>query len=204
MVWGWAWLTMVTPLPQLGVNPATAGTQVLKPDASGVLRVGDTLYLVNGLYPLTLRWGDGASNGVQPDPQPAPKKKKKEKEVQPEPEPEPEQEPKPESEPEPEPPSKRARTAAPGWVNLDKLLVFTAAGVEARNKVRQSRRPAWFRLQVAGCMCTRAEPEICPQTLTQFPPRCDPTAQVAAFDLDGTLICTRSGKVFSTGPNDWK
>lgn len=149
-------------LPQLGVNSATAGTQVLKPDASGALRVGDTLYLVNGLYPLTLRWGDGATNGVQPDPQPAPKKKKKE-EVEPEPLQEPKQEPKPEPAPEPEPPSKRARTAAPGWVSLDKLLVFTAAGVEARGKVRQSRGPAWLGLQVAGCMCTRAGPQICPR-----------------------------------------
>ncbi|XP_078002101.1 LOW QUALITY PROTEIN: bifunctional polynucleotide phosphatase/kinase [Phascolarctos cinereus] len=123
------------PSPQLGVNPSTAGDTQLSPGSRAPLTVGETLLLVNGLYPLTLRRTAG---GPEPDPQAQVEAQGAL----------------------PEPPMKRPR-GPHGWQELGPLLVFTAPGARARKKV-------------------------------------------AGFDLDGTLITTRSGKVFPTGPEDWR
>ncbi|XP_044523049.1 bifunctional polynucleotide phosphatase/kinase [Gracilinanus agilis] len=121
-------IVMVT---QLGVNPSTAGSTLLSPGSQAPLAIGETLLLVNGLHPLTLR---GAPDPPHPEPRP--------------------------SSPEAAPPKKRPR-CSDGWQELGPLLMFTAPGARPQEKV-------------------------------------------AAFDLDGTLITTRSGKVFPTGPEDWR
>ena len=33
---------------------------------------------------------------------------------------------------------------------------------------------------------------------------CEPRPKIAAFDMDGTLICTKSGRVFALNNDDWK
>lgn len=42
------------------------------------------------------------------------------------------------------------------------------------------------------------------QLLVYTPPNCKPSNKIGAYDMDGTLISTQSGKVFPTNMDDWK
>ncbi|XP_060679447.1 bifunctional polynucleotide phosphatase/kinase, partial [Hemiscyllium ocellatum] len=147
----------------LGVNPAWLGQRALGLGEEVTLREGDTLYLVNGLYPHGVRFrppvpnsaegSDAAESGKRrPDPQSeAPARKKARI---------------------PDPDSPAAETGEgresrdtpwpqDSWTVDSKLLLFTSQGVQASSKF-------------------------------------------AGFDIDGTIITTKSGKVFPTGPDDWR
>uniref|UniRef100_A0A8C3BIC7 Polynucleotide kinase 3'-phosphatase n=1 Tax=Cairina moschata TaxID=8855 RepID=A0A8C3BIC7_CAIMO len=123
---------------QRGVNPTSVGGVPLGRGGRATLRGGQRLCLVNGLYPLELRFHD------PPAPPRAPKRPRS-------------------PSPGPPPASTTPPPAAPppSWEHHGPLLVYTPPGVQ-------------------------------------------PRSQIAAFDLDGTLITTKSGRVFPTGPDDWR
>lgn len=125
---------------QRGVNPTSVGGVPLGRGGRATLRGGQRLCLVNGRYPLELRFHD------PPAPPRAPKRPRS---------------PSPGPPPASATPPPAAGTPPPPWEHHGPLLVFTPPGVQ-------------------------------------------PRAQIAAFDLDGTLITTKSGRVFPTGPDDWR
>nr|XP_032624452.1 bifunctional polynucleotide phosphatase/kinase [Chelonoidis abingdonii] len=174
---------------QRGVNPTSVEELQLQPGDSSTLQEGQTLWLVNGRYPYTLRFlpapqsprrslldffspkrhlpGEG-DEGRPPKRPKAPSPPEEEdsavatklRQLQ-----------------ETAASAERAKGGAPclphggalglppnprdSWEEHGKLLVFTKEGVV-------------------------------------------PSAKVAGFDLDGTIITTKSGKVFPTSPDDWR
>ncbi|XP_078064229.1 bifunctional polynucleotide phosphatase/kinase, partial [Mustelus asterias] len=165
------------------MNPTSVGDRPLRQGSEVTLGEGETLYLVNRLYPHVVRFRPAGSSGQGP----GAKGRGPAGDLGPAASEGPE---KPCDPPvdQPEPARKRVRTGQPrdggsaeggsprdsptseygdqdwpkdSWIENNKLLVFTKKGVQARSKF-------------------------------------------AAFDIDGTIITTKSGKVFPTGPDDWR
>ncbi|XP_062994865.1 bifunctional polynucleotide phosphatase/kinase isoform X2 [Elgaria multicarinata webbii] len=175
---------------QRGVNPTSVEEIHLRCGDSTTLQEGETLRLVNGLYPYRIRFEQDSSspkkNLLQFFSPKRPLKKeeddgssrpKRPKVSSPSKEEEDDDDPsvveklrqlqemaaraEMSRQPSQQPPSKLAAQPSDSWEEHGKLMVFTKKGVA-------------------------------------------PSAKVAGFDLDGTLITTQSGKVFPTSPDDWR
>ncbi|XP_054664479.1 bifunctional polynucleotide phosphatase/kinase isoform X1 [Grus americana] len=122
---------------QRGVNPTSVGGAALGRGGHATLHPGQTLCLVNGLYPHQLHFEGSPrppKRPLSPSTSPPPLRGG---------------------------PPKSLTAPHDAWHHHGALLVFTPPGVV-------------------------------------------PSAQIAGFDLDGTLITTKSGKVFPTGSDDWR
>ncbi|KAJ6654844.1 hypothetical protein lerEdw1_006533 [Lerista edwardsae] len=179
---------------QRGVNPTSVEEIHLHCGDSTTLQEGETLCLVNGLYPYRIRFEQGSHS---------PKKtlleffsprhalKEGDGKAQ---------------------PSKRPKASSPPKdVEGDNDDVDDDSSVV--KKLKQLQETAARAQQ----KCHSSQ-----QTLSTLAPHpCDswedhgkllvftkqgvvPSAKIAGFDLDGTIITTQSGKVFPTSPDDWK
>ncbi|XP_054848268.1 bifunctional polynucleotide phosphatase/kinase [Eublepharis macularius] len=173
---------------QRGVNPTSVEEIHLRCGDSTTLQEGDTLCLVNGLYRYCIRFEQDSRS---------PKKTVREY-FSP-------QRPIKEDDSAAQPP-KRPRASSPSEDEDDDDLSVV-------EKLRQ--------LQETAAQMEQAR-QLSPQNLPNLSshPRDSwedlgklfvftkkgvmPSAKIAGFDLDGTIITTQSGKVFPTGPDDWK
>jgi len=164
---------------QMGGNPSKVGGRVLKMGSSATLRHREVLELLSGQYKYSVIFN--------PPPPPIAKTEKGEENG-----------------------LKRAEDK-----HLKRKLSHDSSTAESRSPKRtltgrsdSSDHPFWFTpetpksIQSKGSFnwMTAYEGRL----LTMRTEKVDDSEKIAAFDLDGTIIGTKSGKVFAVDKNDWK
>ncbi|XP_077773545.1 bifunctional polynucleotide phosphatase/kinase isoform X2 [Podarcis muralis] len=179
---------------QRGVNPTSVEEIHLRCGDSTTLQEGETLCLVNGLYPYRIRFEEDSRSPKKTlleffSPR-RPLKKEEDGKAQ---------------------PAKRPKTSSPSEDEEDSDDVDPSVA----EKLKQ--------LQETAAQAQRAQSQTPRQLqLSHLAPQPHdswedhgkllvftkkgvvPSAKVAGFDLDGTIITTQSGKVFPTSPDDWR
>nr|XP_015193139.1 PREDICTED: bifunctional polynucleotide phosphatase/kinase [Lepisosteus oculatus] len=195
---------------QLGPNPSSLGSAALGRGQSGCLTERDTLFLVNGRHPFRVSFSD-AQNGRRSVPTSPPAKRQRKA---------------PASGPKRSildffgSPPKQRRTVKQSvdvspsallgpcprsrWEEVGKLLLFTSAGVPASAKRRAVKQSVDVSPSALLGPCPRSRWEEVGKLLLFTSAGVPASAKIAGFDIDGTIITTRSGKVFPTSPDDWR
>ncbi|KAM9112958.1 bifunctional polynucleotide phosphatase/kinase [Pangshura tecta] len=179
---------------QRGVNPTSVEELQLQPGDSSTLQEGQTLWLVNGRYPYTLRFLPAPLSPRRSLLDFFSPKRRLPGEGD---EGRPPKRPKAPSPPEEEEEEEEDSAVAAKLCQLQE----TAASAE-RAKGGAPRLPQG---ELSGLPPhPRDSWEEHGKLLVFTKQGVVPSAKVAGFDLDGTIITTKSGKVFPTSPDDWR
>ncbi|XP_038237498.1 bifunctional polynucleotide phosphatase/kinase isoform X2 [Dermochelys coriacea] len=172
---------------QRGVNPTSVEELQLQPGDSSTLQEGQTLWLVNGRYPYTLRF--------LPTPRRSlldffsPKRH-------------------PLAEGEEERPPKRPKAPSPSEEEEDAAVAVKLHQLQETAASAEQAKGGASHLPQGRSLGLPPHPrdswEEHGKLLVFTKEGVVPSAKVAGFDLDGTVITTKSGKVFPTSPDDWR
>ncbi|XP_039216157.1 bifunctional polynucleotide phosphatase/kinase [Crotalus tigris] len=175
---------------QRGINPTSVEEIHLHCGDSTTLQEGETLCLVNGLYPYCIRF-EQDDNSAKKNPleffcsKQAPKKTEEDCKAH---------------------TIKRLKVSCPSEEEDDDDSFIT-------EKLRQLQETAAQAAQAQSSPqkpLSKPAPQLCDSwenhgKLLVFTKKgIAPSTKVAGFDLDGTLITTQSGKVFPINPDDWR
>ncbi|XP_069461738.1 bifunctional polynucleotide phosphatase/kinase isoform X2 [Ambystoma mexicanum] len=217
------WKQRTVRVTQLGANPTTVEELELKKGNSTTMKEGETLCLVNGLYPQMVSFSGSKSARLSPvtqakttarTPSAQPKTTSTKKTVKDFFDP-----PRSENtkrstsgrEALPESSSKRHKGASPTADGSDseeealrklKQLQETAANAQKANSTVPPRSGS--STECRGEACQKDSWEEFGKLLVFSKKGVRPSSKIAGFDIDGTIITTQSGKVFPVGPDDWR
>lgn len=216
------WQHQTVRITQLGVNPTSVEELELKKGDSTTMKEGETLCLVNGLYPHTIRF-----TGSKPIRPPSASETKIDVSARPRDtvpkrtvkdffgahRPETSKRSSSSREAQAEPSSKKSKGESPMEQGSG-----SDSEEEANRKLKQLRETAALAHQAnstavprtgssevhSGDACPRDSWEEHGKLLVFNKKGVQASSKIAGFDIDGTIITTKSGKVFPVGPDDWR